>query len=68
MTQSELVTNLSNLCVENGLSYDGSAPVSVSPGVYMFQAVEMNTSCKNNGYCRQRSYYAVQYKDKLRLG
>ena len=68
MRQSELVTNLSNLCVENGLSYDGSAPVPVSPGVYMFQAVEMNESCKNNGYCRQRSYYAVQKDNRLVLG
>ena len=68
MRQSELVTHLSNLCVENGLSYDGSTPVPVSPGVYMFQAVEMNASCKTNGHCRQKSYYAIQYKDKLVLG
>ena len=68
MKHSELVTLLNNLCVENGLSYDGNIPVAVSPGVYMFQAIEMNTGCKLKGNCRQRNYYAIQYKDKLVLG
>ena len=59
MTINELVTSLSNLCKENGLSYGNAEPVCVSPGVFMFEAIEMNATCKTGGACRSRQHYAV---------
>ena len=59
MTINELVTSLSNLCKENGLSYGSAEPVCVSPGVWMFEAIEMNEVCKTGGACRSRQHYAV---------
>ena len=67
MTISELITALSNLCKENGLSYGSVEPVCVSPGVWMFEAIEMSATCTSGGACRSRHHYAVQYKDKLVL-
>ena len=59
MTISELVSGLTNLCKENGLSYGSSEPVAVSPGVWMFDAIEMNDNCTVSGNCRSRQHYAV---------
>ena len=59
MTIQELVTSLSNLCKENGLSYGGAEPVCVGPGVWMFEAIEMNATCTSGGACRSRQHYAV---------
>jgi hypothetical protein len=59
MTIKELVSGLTNLCKENNLSYGDSEPVCVSPGVWMFDAIEMNETCTNGGSCRSRQHYAV---------
>ena len=58
---------LTNLCLENSLSYDGEPPTMVSPGILMFQAVELNAKCKTLGQCRQRPHYAMILGDKLKL-
>ena len=68
MTIQQLVQKIEDLCILSGLSYDKTPPVAVSPGVYMFHAVEMNESCKKGGACRQRPHFAVQYGDTFRLG
>ena len=63
MTQHELIQKVSDLCLSFGLSYDGAPPVPVSPGVFMFYAVE----CSRLGHCRRTPRYAVQYGDVLRF-
>ena len=65
---TELVTQLADLCVVAGLSYDGTPPTQVSPGVWMFYATQLNESCRKLGDCRQTTHYAVQYRGKLVLG
>ncbi len=67
MTISELVRRLSDLCVMNNLSYDRTPPVQVSPGVFMFNAVEMNMKCKSKGECRQRQLYVIVKGNELTL-
>ena len=67
MTHLDLIGMITDLCYNNGLNYDRTPPVQVSPGVFMFNAVEMSDSCKQRGHCRMRSYYAVSKNNKLVL-
>ena len=63
MTQRELIQKITDVCIGAGLSYDGLPPVQVSPGVWMFYAVE----CSRKGHCRQHPRYAIQKGDRVIL-
>ena len=63
MTQAEIIQKLTDLCTTSGLSYNGVPPVAVSPGVWMFYAVE----CSKHGHCRQLPRYAACIGDKFVL-
>ena len=67
-TTTELIEGIRQLCVENALSYDGTPPVGVSPGIYMFYATEMNVKCKTMGQCRERAHYVIIKGNELALG
>lgn len=59
MTQRTLIDRLLTLCEEEGLSYDGTPPIEVSPGIWRFLAVEKSPQCVKHGHCRQMSHYAM---------
>ena len=61
MNQTELVQKITDLCISSGLSMGAAAPVAVSPGVWMFYAVE----CSRLGHCRQLPRYAKMMGDRL---
>ena len=61
MSQAELIQKLSDLCITAGLSMGSTPPVAVSPGVWMFYAVE----CSKFGHCRQQPRYAAMMGDRL---
>ena len=65
---SDLISKISALCSTSDLSYDGSRPVSVGPGVWMIQATEMSESCTKHGSCRQTPRYVVQLGDRVAFG
>ena len=65
---TELIHQITDLCAESELSYDGSRPVSVGPGVWMFYATELSENCTKYGSCRQTPRYVVQLGDKLAFG
>mgnify|MGYP001219464322 CR=1 FL=1 len=65
---TQLITQITDLCVAAHLAYDGSLPTNVSPGVWKFMAVEMNDSCTKWGTCRQRAHYAIDLGDRVVLG
>ena len=65
---TELINKITDLCVTSHLSYDGSLPVSVGPGVWMFYATEMSESCTKHGSCRQTPRYIVQLGDRVAFG
>ena len=67
-TLSDVMLMIEALCLHHGMSYQHSPPVQVSPGVWMFYAVEMNDSCKKHGSCRQRQHFAIDVGGRLRLG
>ena len=62
-TVTEVERALKQLCVENGLSYGGHAPIAVSPGVWLFYA----SRCDRWGSCRQRQYFATQLTERWTL-
>ena len=63
MKLRELIQKIEECCLSNGLSYDGNCPQQVSPGVYMFYAVE----CSRRGSCRQFPRFVIQMGDKVKL-
>ncbi len=65
---TDLINKITDLCVTSHLSYDGSRPVSVGPGVWMFYATEMSEECTKHGSCRQTPHYVVQLGEKLAFG
>ena len=66
-TLSDVMIMIESLCIQNGLSYQHHAPIQVSPGVWMFYAVERNESCTKFGSCRQRQHFAIDVGGSLRL-
>ena len=66
-TMTELIMQIENLCVQAGMSYDRTPPVSVSPGIWMFSAVPMHDKCKRHGFCRQMQFFAADIGGKLKL-
>ena len=62
-----LMYQISNLCIQQGLSYQHNPPVQVSPGVWMFYAVPMDGNCQKYGSCRQRQFFAIDVGGKLKL-
>ena len=67
MKQKTLISLLQNLCEEKNLSYDGTPPIEVSPGVWRFLAVERSEQCMRHGYCRQLSHFATMSGDTMKL-
>ena len=65
---TELIHQISDLCNSEHLSYDGSRPVSVGPGIWMIQATEMTEQCTKHGSCRQMPRFVVQLGDKVAFG
>ena len=65
---TELIHQITDLCAESELSYDGGRPVSVGPGVWMFYATELSENCTKHGSCRQTPRFVVQLGDKLAFG
>ena len=63
MTNAELIQKVTDLCVSSGLSYNGVSPTAVSPGVWMFYAVE----CSRMGHCRQLPRFAALIGERLVL-
>ena len=66
-TLSDVMLMIESLCVQNGLSYQHHAPIQVSPGVWMFYAVERDDNCTKYGSCRQRQHFAIDVGGRLRL-
>ena len=62
-TVSDIQLALQQLCLQNGLTYGGAAPLAVSPGVFMFYG----SRCDRWGACRQRQYFATQLNNKWML-
>jgi len=65
---TELIDKIKDLCVTSQLAYDGSRPISVGPGVWMFYATEMTEACSKHGSCRQTPHYVVQLGDRVAFG
>ena len=66
-TLSDVMLMIESLCVQNGLSYQHHAPIQVSPGVWMFYAVDRDYNCTQFGSCRQRQHFAIDVGGRLRL-
>ena len=66
-TLSDVMLMIESLCVQNGLSYQHHAPIQVSPGVWMFYAVDRDYNCTKFGSCRQRQHFAIDVGGRLRL-
>ena len=67
ISSTELVTQLSDLCVMAGLCYDLTPPVQVSPGVFTFYATQLHDSCRKRGECREQMFYAMYKEGRLVL-
>ena len=67
MTKETIIGLISQLCERSHLSYDNSLPTQVSPGIWQFNAVEMNESCSKHGHCRQMPYYAMATETEMKL-
>jgi len=66
-TLNDVMLKIDSLCLQNGMSYQRTAPIQVSPGIWMFYAVEMNDSCRKHGSCRQRQHFAIEAGGHLKL-
>ena len=66
-TLSDVMLMIESLCVQNGLSYQHHAPIQVSPGIWMFYAVDRDDNCTKFGSCRQRQHFAIDMGGRLRL-
>ena len=64
---AELIQNIADVCLQNGLLYDNMPPVQVSPGVFMISAVVMNEQCKTRGNCRAQNFYVTQTNGGYKL-
>ena len=64
---SELIQNISDVCLQNGLLYDNMPPVQVSPGVFMISAVTMNEQCTSWGNCRAQNFYVTHINGGYKL-
>jgi len=66
-TLNDLMVKIDSLCLGAGLSYHQSAPVSVSPGVWMFYANRRDDPCLKHGSCRQQQFFAYAINGELKL-
>ena len=66
-TLSDVMLMIESLCVQNGLSYQHHAPIQVSPGIWMFYAVDRDYNCTKFGSCRQRQHFAIDMGGRLSL-
>ena len=66
-TLNDLMIQIESLCLQSGMSYHRTAPVSVGPGIWMFYATPMSEQCKKYGSCQQMPFYAVDFNGKLKL-
>ena len=62
-----LIQQITDYCVSAHLSYNGEAPIKVSPGVWKFYAVEMNHACRHDGQCREQVYYACMLGNTIQI-
>ena len=67
LTLNDVMVKIESLCVQNGLSYQHHAPIQVSPGVWMFYAVERDYNCTQYGSCRQRQHFAIDVGGRLKM-
>jgi len=67
MTQETITKLISECCDREHLSYSNLAPVQVSPGIWKFNAVEMNETCSKHGACRDMTYYAMATGTDMKL-
>ena len=56
----QLTDNIHQACAHKGLSYDGTKPLCVSPGVFLFNA----TTCTKSGACREQKYTYISLGDE----
>ena len=66
-TLTDVMLKIESLCTQNGLSYQHHAPIQVSPGVWMFYAVDRDYNCTKFGSCRQRQHFAIDVGGRLSL-
>lgn len=66
-TETTLKESIGECCDRHGLSYNNLTPAEVSPGVWQFNAVEMDVDCSMRGYCREMRYYAKEVDGKMVL-
>jgi len=66
-TQASLAESIGRCCDKAHLSYSNLSPTQVSPGVWQFNAVEMDDKCAKHGYCRQMRYYAREVDGEMIL-
>ena len=67
MTRETLINLIRECCDNAHLSYHNLTPKQVSPGIYEFNAVEMDDDCNKHGHCRQMRYYAMVTNETVQL-
>ena len=67
MTKQTLIRLIGECCDSHHLSYQNLSPTQVSPGIWKFNAVEMDEDCNKHGRCRQMSYYAMVTGQSVQL-
>ena len=67
MTLETITKLIGECCDREHLSYSNLTPTQVSPGIWKFNAVEMNDTCSKHGYCREMPYYAMASGTKMKL-
>ena len=67
MTQETIIGLISQLCEKSHLAYSNLIPIQVSPGIWQFNAVEMNETCSKHGFCREMPYYAMANNGEMKL-
>ena len=67
MTQEALVHLIEECCQKHPLSCHNLSPTQVSPGIWQFNAVEMDDSCSKHGHCRQMRYYGRLLDNTIEL-
>ena len=67
MTRETLINLIRECCDNAHLSYSNLSPKQVSPGIWQFNAVEMDDDCNRHGHCRQMRYYAMVTNERVQL-